>query len=419
MRNTLLWFKYDNTLRNLFLIFLFTSVFILTGCPFPPELGESEVEPPFQVVVLDENRNPIHEARIDLERENGRPRSGWYRTDNDGTRTIDGYWEGASCSIFKTNYLPLDTVIIPDTEYILTKPEKQFKELGSVYGEYFLRRNDLIITMGSVYYCVYRLEENSVSVVSEIDINPDWEYTGFCEKGDLIWYSQLKTGISALDISDPMSPFIAENYFLPGELVLYDVHDTLFVFGEDNRYETPLYIYKKSGDNNLEWISNLPHDDVNKLRIIDNSLLIVTGSELICYDITNLQHPNIVFLEEFNEISQCWFFEDRLEFTTPDPESENCCYLVYDISNPAQPVLIERMNLPFGGLIDVNDDGPAISLIRTCTGSRLYASLERINNSDQFEIMSIIYARRFMYMFDNLVVFKEYWSSRSTIYKLE
>lgn len=262
-------------------------------------------------------------------------------TDQNGIAKIPISARYGTALMCKDNFLPGKIEHLDTVAYYMAKTEDSLQVLGTIKGAAIKMTSDKIITIdGYGIYRVYSYSNSEVMLETCITLNDSFNtLIKYKVYGETLWVSSDFQGLFAYSIAKEYSPAFINKIAYTDIILAFAVKDSLVAYKQDFQ----LSIVSLGSSGQVQLLSQLGNVSVRDIEIIGNYLYLLGGfSWPKIYDISNPASP--VLLNDFME-PECWggfFHEDKLflgplSFDVVD-DINPATYKVKDISTPSTPV---------------------------------------------------------------------------------
>lgn len=190
-------------------------------------------------------------------------------------------------------------------------------------------------------------------------------------------------GVSSINLSDPFSPFIEDQIYIP-DLMAMCLNGNLLVTSQGHYYENDNYwnysgnvvkLYDVSNPGNIQTIDTLYCCGLSyptrEIRTADDKVVLFNGfGGVEIYDISSPGEPNLNLYLSDESAHISGILEDNYLYSGLYASGEGFCVKIYDIADPDAPIVLSSVPVNFkikriqksGHLLFVGGGGQAIKI---------------------------------------------------------
>jgi len=313
------------------------------------------------VLVVDENGLPLEDINLFVEDDDEPSRYNQSRkTDLYGEAVFDKLFRDDIVQIAGQNRYSQTTRLVADTTYRLLPTPRKMRQIGSVISDnvHIVDNNLVSLSSEGIYQCV---TVDSQGFHAGVTHALEWEQptSSIVLDNSVLWVTYHLNGIVAYDISDPFQPVLLARYpIFDAYCSLIDCDDSLLVvqrrISSSGRYFIDLY--RRLDSSGIRWLSRIEEGGYNwSGRLIESHFVLAGPKGLLFYEISDPTTP-VLSSSFINGFSGKGYFFDSLAVIISDLDDPNKQqYDLYTLSNPAAPVNLMRLEIPFSNVEYVAD----------------------------------------------------------------
>lgn len=316
----------------------------MSGCPGPIHYD------PFSVRVVDETGAPIQDvvviSAVSIWMPPG-PVGGTEsnRTDANGWVELDGYGKNKSGYFRLTNYFPLDTILRPESIYVLKKTPYISTTRNALEGDNYYFHGDYIITMTKKgFYRCYPFNEARVSIPTSVQLPIQYAISSVYFDENHLYIENNNDQIYQFDIENPLAPIAGDTIQLPVSGYVKTINQSVWIFGgiTYNR----IHVYEEV-DGSLLSRSIIPTEGSAQIYLKNRRMLMLNDDGWWGYDLTDLAHPVLVNPNKTNNNEYAIFLDSlMIKYIGSDDENDSSHYQIYRLDDPCFPTLLEQVIVP-------------------------------------------------------------------------
>lgn len=291
---------------------------------------------PFEVKVVDPDAMPIIGAciagGIDWDAYS-------VLTDSMGIAVLPGHARNESAMITKDNFFPLYVQAIFPAQYTLEPTAHQLRLIGSASGTAIIFDETNLVTLDySGSYHVYTYDDQSIAEVATASLPSTMKR--FILRGDTLWYTTHADGIYVYSLSNQSQPQQLFHLAIDGYLQAFAIRDSILAVGHP--FGGPLRIFSYSTDGQFEQLASISEFVTHEMTIRDNYVILAGGESSMptVFDITDPAQPVLVY-NNLETGAQTALILDTILVVVPWEQwyvpNYTYTYKLIKISSPANP----------------------------------------------------------------------------------
>lgn len=326
-------------------------VLILFGCQ-ARTAGES-----FRITVRDRTGSPLEgvviEGGIDWD-------AFRVTTNSSGQADLPGSAKGGETFIHLNNYFPKSVKLRWPYLYEMVPTPQRLRLLGDVKGKLVRFEAGRLATVDyNGNYRLFAVDTNNLTEITAAAVPRLIRQTKLI--GDTLWFSTQSGGIYAYSLADLEYPIEQLHLAIPGDTPVFALHNNVIAVGNEGKHSS-IGVYTFEPDGSFAEMSRFFDAYVSALTFIDD-LLIVTNyynSHPKIYDLSNPANPVLVWdAADPKYWSGFLYRQVYIQIPKWDLISEETVYGRLDLSNPLFPQTMPPA-LADSRLVAVIDDETAV-----------------------------------------------------------
>jgi hypothetical protein len=298
----------------------------------------TDEENPFEVTVVDPNSAPVAGAWIE-----GGIDWDWYRvlTDSSGVAIVPGHARGEPATIYAENFFPKFIDILEPDVYEIHPTPQRLRLIGDAEGRAVIFNADTLVTVSySAEYNVYTYDDQSITQVSSGMLAAGARRLKV--RGDTLWFSTFNEGIYAYSVANIFQPQLLIHIDIPGYPGVFAVRDSIIAVGPSYGLGA-LRIFSYNNNGQVQLLISISEFVVDAMEFIGDYLVVAGAKASLpaVFDLSNPAQPVLVYCHYDNSAYSGFILDSMLiirpEYWTGTSYPSSYTYKRVDISSPLYP----------------------------------------------------------------------------------